>query len=241
MDIPRLDRGHWIRAAATHLHHSKSNTRSNLHLQPTPQQRWILNPLSEARDPTCIFMDTGQVHNHWATMGTPPKKISWNIVIYKQDWLNDTYNSVKFVLNHLIFNFQRQKKNPGWFWGGRVAWQKAMRIFLISVVLLHLPASVNVHLSLILVTATGWVLWWSGQDLPCKCSRKWEHRFFVWNGGDHTPNPSITSGSLLHIFLLETGSVKAATVWGWQNVTSTECKRIQDKLKFQVISFKWEM
>ena len=31
----------------------------------------IFNPLSEARDQTCIFMDTGQVHFCWTTMGTP--------------------------------------------------------------------------------------------------------------------------------------------------------------------------
>ena len=31
----------------------------------------ILNPLSEARDQTCILMDTNQIHFHCATMGTP--------------------------------------------------------------------------------------------------------------------------------------------------------------------------
>ena len=34
-------------------------------------QCWILNPLSEARDWTCILMDTSQVHYRWATVGTP--------------------------------------------------------------------------------------------------------------------------------------------------------------------------
>ena len=34
------------------------------------QQHWILNPLSEARDPTCILMDTSHAlhllsHNFW--------------------------------------------------------------------------------------------------------------------------------------------------------------------------------
>ena len=32
---------------------------------------WILNPLSEARDQTHIFMDTSLVHYYWATAGTP--------------------------------------------------------------------------------------------------------------------------------------------------------------------------
>ena len=35
------------------------------------QQPWILNPLSEATDGTCILMDTSRVHYPWATMGTP--------------------------------------------------------------------------------------------------------------------------------------------------------------------------
>ena len=34
------------------------------------QQCWILNPLSEARDWTCIFMDTSWIRCHCATMGT---------------------------------------------------------------------------------------------------------------------------------------------------------------------------
>ena len=34
----------------------------NLH--HSSRQRWILNPLSEARDQTCVLMDTSQVHYH---------------------------------------------------------------------------------------------------------------------------------------------------------------------------------
>ena len=42
-------------------------------------QHWILNPLSRARDQTCVLMDTSQVHYHWATMGTPFKFFKWNL------------------------------------------------------------------------------------------------------------------------------------------------------------------
>ena len=35
------------------------------------QQHWILNPLSKARDQTCILMDTSWILNPPATMGTP--------------------------------------------------------------------------------------------------------------------------------------------------------------------------
>ena len=62
-----------IGAVIAGLHHSHSNVRSELHLWPTPQLRatWSLNPLSKARDRTCVLMDASQIHFHWATMGTP--------------------------------------------------------------------------------------------------------------------------------------------------------------------------
>ena len=40
-------------------------------LYHSSQQRWILNPLSKARDWTYILMDTSQVHYHWAMRETP--------------------------------------------------------------------------------------------------------------------------------------------------------------------------
>ena len=58
-------------AAAASLHHSHNNARSEPCLRPSPQQRQILNQLSEARDRTCIFMDTSWVLFCWATTGTP--------------------------------------------------------------------------------------------------------------------------------------------------------------------------
>ena len=56
-------------AAATSLCHS--NAGSEPHLRFTPQQHWILNPLSGVRDQTRILMDTSWVHYCWAIMGTP--------------------------------------------------------------------------------------------------------------------------------------------------------------------------
>ena len=64
MEVPRL-------AVAAGLHHRHSSSGSELHLRPTPQQRRIPNPLSEARDQTHILVDTSWVHYHGAKMGTP--------------------------------------------------------------------------------------------------------------------------------------------------------------------------
>ena len=57
-EVPR--RGVQIRAAAACLHHIHSNARSNVHLRPKPKlwQHQIINPLSKARDRTCIPMET---------------------------------------------------------------------------------------------------------------------------------------------------------------------------------------
>ena len=41
----------------------------NLHRNS--KQCQILNPVSGARDWTCVLMDTNYIHYHWATMGTP--------------------------------------------------------------------------------------------------------------------------------------------------------------------------
>ena len=51
-------------------------------LQHSSWQHQILNPPSEARDWTCILMDTSWICFHWATLGTPSRNpldcfISW--------------------------------------------------------------------------------------------------------------------------------------------------------------------
>ena len=54
-----------IRATAAGLHHSHSNFRFEPHPWPMPQltAMQILNPLSRARDRTCVLMDTNRVCN----------------------------------------------------------------------------------------------------------------------------------------------------------------------------------
>ena len=41
-------------------------------------QRQILNPLSKARDWTCILMDASEIHFHWAMTGAPSSHISYS-------------------------------------------------------------------------------------------------------------------------------------------------------------------
>ena len=55
-----------IGVVAAGLHHSQSNARSEPHLQPTPQLMAtpVLNPVSEARDRTCVLMDPNQIGFH---------------------------------------------------------------------------------------------------------------------------------------------------------------------------------
>ena len=60
-----------IGTIAASLRHSHGNTRSKLHLRPTPQLRAMPTPLSEGRDQSCILMDASQICFHWATTGTP--------------------------------------------------------------------------------------------------------------------------------------------------------------------------
>ena len=61
-------------------------------------QCWILNPLSKARDWTCILRDTGQVHHHWVTMRTPKQ-------YYYVEYGNKEYS---------ISSFQREEPNGSW-------------------------------------------------------------------------------------------------------------------------------
>ena len=70
----------WSGGAASSLHHSHSNTRSEpyLDLCRSSGRPRILNPLTEARDQTHIFTDTYvRFLNCWATKGTPLMKF-WN-------------------------------------------------------------------------------------------------------------------------------------------------------------------
>ena len=69
MEVGSQARG-LIGTVATSLSYSHSNAGSERRLQPTPQ-RWILNPLSKARDGTHNLMIPSQICFCCATMGSP--------------------------------------------------------------------------------------------------------------------------------------------------------------------------
>ena len=90
-----------IRAVAPGLRHSHSNTRSELHLQPTPQlhQRRILIPLSKARDQTHILMDTSWIRFPCATTGTPHYQVltaHLGLLLGREQYLGNSFRSLEW-------------------------------------------------------------------------------------------------------------------------------------------------
>ena len=71
----------------------------NLHY--SSWQQWILNPLSKARDRTRIFMDTSQLHDCWATTGTPV-------------YLYFLFNILKFICIFVYFSLDH--RSHVWIW-----------------------------------------------------------------------------------------------------------------------------
>ena len=92
MEVPRLgvesELWLWPYAAAKAMR----NPSGICHLHHRSRKRWILNPLSKARDRTRILRDTSRLHYRWATTGTP--KVNY---FYPSD-----LPSLSFSLLHLL-------------------------------------------------------------------------------------------------------------------------------------------
>ena len=75
MEVPRLgvESAVWLPAYITATAMLEPRRVCDLH--HSSWQRWILNPLSDARDQTCILMDVSQIHFCCTMMGTPCKII----------------------------------------------------------------------------------------------------------------------------------------------------------------------
>ena len=79
------------------------------------QQHWTLNPLSEARDQTC--MDNSQVCYCWAMTGTPisSNSKSWNICLTSRLWFtNWKWHPLKEYQNASSLSLYNSIKC--WFW-----------------------------------------------------------------------------------------------------------------------------
>ena len=73
-----------IRAVAAGHSHSNARCEARIcDLHHSSQQCWILNPLRETRDWTCILMSTTRIRLHWAMMGTPRTEFSFPLC-----WVN---------------------------------------------------------------------------------------------------------------------------------------------------------
>ena len=71
MEVPRLG----VELELQPLAYARATAKQDLslvcHLHHRSWQHQILNPMSEARDPTCVLMDASQIHFRWAMTGTP--------------------------------------------------------------------------------------------------------------------------------------------------------------------------
>ena len=100
MEVPRLGVESELQLLAYATATATWDPRHICDLHHSSWQCQILNPLSEARDWTCILVDTSQICLHWATTGIPPVLFSsWhfslpdvflliNMVI---DWISSTW------------------------------------------------------------------------------------------------------------------------------------------------------
>ena len=92
MEVPRFGvyataTAPWYLSHVCDLHHSS-------------RQHWILNPPREARDQTCVLMDTSEIHFRWATTGTPffIFYFSLFLVIFVLFWLIISSSNISWIL-----------------------------------------------------------------------------------------------------------------------------------------------
>ena len=71
MEVPRLEIESELQLLAYITAIAMQDLSCICDLHHNSQQCWIPDPLSKARDPTHILMDTSQIRFRCATMGTP--------------------------------------------------------------------------------------------------------------------------------------------------------------------------
>ena len=82
MEVPRL----WVEAELQLLAYATAIATQDpsrvCDLYHSSRQCRILNPLSKARDRTCVLLNTSGVHYHGATMGTPGPDLLPLAIVY---------------------------------------------------------------------------------------------------------------------------------------------------------------
>ena len=98
-------RGH-IGVVAFSLCHSHRTAKTEPCLWPTPKLTAMLNPLSKARDWTCVLMNTSQILLRWATTGTPKLRIwVWQISNFiLRVWYLKMCDKIKLAKINYILN-----------------------------------------------------------------------------------------------------------------------------------------
>ena len=72
MEVPRLGVQSELQLPADTTATASPDPSHVCNLHHSSWQRWIVNPLSKAREWTHVLMDTSQGRYHWAMMGNPP-------------------------------------------------------------------------------------------------------------------------------------------------------------------------
>ena len=78
-------------------------------LHHSSQQCRTLNPLSEARDQTCILMDTRQICFHWVMTQTPVLVFNWH---YSRRWIKQDPRIFFTEVEQNILNIHENTNRP---------------------------------------------------------------------------------------------------------------------------------
>ena len=111
----------------------------NLH--HSSHQRWILNPLSEAREQICVLMEPSLIRFYWAITGTPPETY-WLSQLGRKHWHLKTRDAAKYLTiysfpitkNYLApsgSNAIAEKPSP-WIFRTPVSWDHLRKHFSVA-------------------------------------------------------------------------------------------------------------
>ena len=109
MEVPRLGVESELQPLAYTAATAIPDLRPNCNLCHSSGQCQILNPLSEARDGTCVLMDASQIHCHWAMMGTPVHR-SFFVCGHQFSFLWDNCQGIQWLVCMAKYIFSC------WFW-----------------------------------------------------------------------------------------------------------------------------